>query len=105
MKKVRQVRSLASLWRYRSELFHMFGDMFARRYRASFLTIVALVAGLLYILSPIDLIPDFIPFIGWVDDGFVFYFLLKRLMYELQRYDQYLSQRKGTGQQLVRISG
>lgn len=88
MKKVKQIRSLAALWRYRSELFAMFRDMLNGSYKASFLTVVALVAAILYILSPIDLIPDFLPVVGWMDDGFVFYFLLKRLMYELQRYDQ-----------------
>ena len=31
-----------------------------------------LVAGtLLYLLSPIDIAPDFIPIIGWIDDGIV----------------------------------
>ena len=31
-----------------------------------------LVAGtLLYLLSPIDISPDFIPIIGWIDDGIV----------------------------------
>ena len=86
MKKVQHIRSLVGLWKYRSELYSMFGEMFRGTYRASFLTMIALVAGILYILSPIDLIPDFIPVIGWMDDGAVFYFLLKRLMYEINRY-------------------
>lgn len=31
-----------------------------------------IVAGtLLYLLSPIDIAPDFIPLIGWIDDGVV----------------------------------
>ncbi len=30
--------------------------------------IVVLILALLYILSPVDLIPDFIPFVGWADD-------------------------------------
>jgi uncharacterized membrane protein YkvA (DUF1232 family) len=29
---------------------------------------VALVAAAVYLLSPIDLVPDFIPFVGYLDD-------------------------------------
>jgi uncharacterized membrane protein YkvA (DUF1232 family) len=29
---------------------------------------VALGAALVYLLSPIDLIPDFVPVVGWLDD-------------------------------------
>jgi uncharacterized membrane protein YkvA (DUF1232 family) len=35
-----------------------------------FVTII-LILALLYILSPIDLIPDVIPVVGWVDDAAV----------------------------------
>lgn len=38
--------------------------------------IFALVMALLYGASPIDLIPDFIPLIGWADDVVVVGFLL-----------------------------
>jgi uncharacterized membrane protein YkvA (DUF1232 family) len=41
-----------------------------------------LLLALLYILSPIDLVPDFIPVAGWVDDVVVgagaAYFALKQ---------------------------
>lgn len=30
--------------------------------------IVLVVAALLYLISPIDAVPDFIPFAGWLDD-------------------------------------
>jgi uncharacterized membrane protein YkvA (DUF1232 family) len=94
MKKIAQIRSLAGLWRYRAQLVSMFREMFRGTYRASFLTIVALIAGIIYILFPFDLIPDFLPIIGWVDDGAIFYFLLKRLMYELNRYTESRSRLK-----------
>ncbi len=29
---------------------------------------VVIVLALLYIISPIDLVPDFIPVVGWADD-------------------------------------
>ncbi len=29
---------------------------------------LAALALILYVVSPIDLVPDFIPFLGWVDD-------------------------------------
>jgi uncharacterized membrane protein YkvA (DUF1232 family) len=30
---------------------------------------IALAAMALYLASPIDLVPDFIPFVGWIDDA------------------------------------
>lgn len=90
-KKVQQVRTLSALWKHRSSLAGMISDMWRGTYKASFLTMVALVVGILYILSPIDLIPDFIPVVGWLDDGAIMYFLLKRLMYEMGRHSAWQS--------------
>ena len=30
-----------------------------------------IIASALYILSPIDIAPDFLPIVGWIDDGVV----------------------------------
>jgi len=39
-----------------------------------------LVAGtLLYLISPIDISPDFIPIVGWIDDAVVASFLVAEL--------------------------
>lgn len=86
-KKVQQIRTLSALWKYRSELSRMFRDIFRGTYKASFLTLAALVLGIGWLISPINIMEDMIPVIGWVDDGFIIYFLLKRLMYELNRYE------------------
>lgn len=85
-RKIRQIRSLSQLWQHRSALFAMFRDAWKGKFKLSILTILALILAGLYIVSPFDLIPDFIPVVGWIDDGIVFYFLLKRLMHELNRY-------------------
>ncbi len=35
------------------------------------------VLGMLYVLSPIDLLPDVIPVLGWGDDAYVLYVLAR----------------------------
>lgn len=49
-------------------------------------TIAAIVFSLLYILNPFDIIPDFIPGIGYVDDLAVFTFALKFIQTDLHQY-------------------
>ncbi len=43
-------------------------------------------ASLLYILSPMDLIPDFIPFIGYVDDAAILTLCLNLVKKEVETY-------------------
>lgn len=39
-----------------------------------------IILGLLYLLSPYDLLPDFIPLRGWIDDLFVLFLLVRYVM-------------------------
>jgi len=41
---------------------------------------LAIVLALAYVISPIDLVSDFIPVLGWIDDGLVAALLLKLAM-------------------------
>jgi uncharacterized membrane protein YkvA (DUF1232 family) len=50
------------------------------------LTIAAVVGTLFYIFSPIDLIPDFIPFIGLLDDAVVLGICLRAIASDLDAY-------------------
>ena len=62
-------------------------DYYKGNYRdIPYKTILAGVVGLLYTLNPIDIIPDFIPFIGHIDDALVLTFCLKLIEKDLQKY-------------------
>ena len=57
--------------------------------------IISTLAGLLYIISPIDIIPDFIPVFGWVDDALVFTLVLYAgLSAELSKYRKWKEPQK-----------
>lgn len=46
-------------------------DVCTGNYKASWFTITMVAVGLVYLLSPIDLVPDAIPVVGFIDDAFV----------------------------------
>ncbi|WP_118975183.1 YkvA family protein [Taibaiella koreensis] len=77
------------VYRSRKLLLPMLRDVFKGRYRLSFLTMLAALLCIAYIFSPFDLLPDFIPFIGWIDDGACFWLLLQQLKKETARYYLY----------------
>jgi uncharacterized membrane protein YkvA (DUF1232 family) len=70
-------------------LFRMLRAWATGAYRPSKLTVVSAVAVVLYILSPIDLIPDFLPAIGLLDDATFFLWVLTRIRGELDRFVQW----------------
>jgi uncharacterized membrane protein YkvA (DUF1232 family) len=49
-------------------------------------TLASLAAGILYVLSPVDLVPDFIPGIGFIDDVAVLALLLHALSRDLTAF-------------------
>jgi uncharacterized membrane protein YkvA (DUF1232 family) len=61
-----------------------------------FKTISAGVIGALYVLNPIDLIPDSIPFIGHIDDALVLKFCLKQAKKDLQKYKEWKQEQSNT---------
>ena len=49
-------------------------------------TILAIIGAAIYVINPIDIIPDFIPGIGYLDDAFVIGMVLKQIRTDLQRF-------------------
>lgn len=52
----------------------------------SWQTILLVTAGLIYFLTPVDLIPDFIPVLGLSDDVSVIFFIYKSLKEDIDSY-------------------
>lgn len=49
-------------------------------------SIIAVVAALIYFVNPLDLIPDFIPVIGQIDDILIIGYLIKTVNKEIERF-------------------
>jgi len=49
-------------------------------------SIVAILGGLIYFLSPIDVVPDFVPVLGFIDDVFVLNLVYKQVLKDLEKY-------------------
>jgi uncharacterized membrane protein YkvA (DUF1232 family) len=49
-------------------------------------TLSAFVIMIAYVISPVDLIPDIIPIVGWIDDFVVIRFILIYAKKDLKKY-------------------
>lgn len=58
-------------------------------------TIIAITGILLYVLSPVDLIPDVLPVVGLTDDVSVIAFALKYVGKDLQKYKVWRAEQRG----------
>ena len=62
-------------WKFKTEIL-MVWAMLRNPAAPAVSKIVALLAAV-YIISPVDLVPDVIPILGWIDDGVVSILLFK----------------------------
>ena len=93
----RHISVLQKYWKDVCEVFSLLKDWMAGRYPIIPWTVVAtLVGALLYVLSPLDLIPDFIPVVGFTDDAGVFAVALSFAGADLAKYREWKRQRAET---------
>lgn len=75
------------LLKYTNALFSLLNDYLDERYtNVPYSTLLLVVCGLLYFISPIDAIPDFIPIAGYADDLAVILGCCKLIKDDLRRY-------------------
>lgn len=54
-------------------------------------TMAMATAAVLYFVSPLDVIPDFIPFLGYLDDAFIIGWVMKSIRTDVQKFRQWES--------------
>ncbi|MBD7913378.1 MULTISPECIES: YkvA family protein [Clostridium] len=52
-------------------------------------TIISIVSTFIYIISPIDLIPDYIPVVGYIDDIAILSWVLKSINSDVEEYKKW----------------
>ena len=72
------------------DLFSMVKAYWNKDYRAApFWVIGSIVVALTYVVAPIDLIPDFIPFVGYLDDAVVVALCIMMIEEDLNRFREW----------------
>ena len=89
MGKIKKLMQNETLRKYLEDVklyFQMLGDVFSGKYKkVPTGTIAAIIGTLLYVLSPIDLIPDFLPG-GFLDDAGILALCLNFTKYDVEEY-------------------
>ena len=84
-----------SFWKTFPRMRRMIKSYMDKEYNAfPMATTLGVAIFLLYLLLPTDIIPDFIPFIGVIDDGSIFMFLMMLAQMDLDKFDNWNNSRK-----------
>ena len=91
--KIEKIASDGPLSKYLQEIklyFQMLHDIFKGNYKKVPVgTIAAIIGTLLYVICPVDLIPDLIPVVGYLDDAAVVSACISATYYDLKEYKKY----------------
>jgi len=94
LNKVKNVSVLASLLDNIRTAYDLVSDSVTGRYKGVSKSMIALLAGgLAYLALPIDLVPDFIPVAGWMDDAAVLGWIFTRCADEFKKYRDFKNSR------------
>ena len=67
-------------------LFRMLRDTWRKEYDLPWKSVASIAAALLYFINPIDIIPDFIPVVGYLDDAMVVFLAINFVKEDLIAY-------------------
>ncbi len=78
------------IWEDLNVMVRLIGHLCSGTYtRFPVRSLVLLVAGLLYFVWPLDLVPDAIPVLGWLDDVTLLAFIIRSIKFDLDVFQQW----------------
>ena len=63
-------------------------------YSVSVKTYAIIAGALAYVVLPFDVIPDFLPGVGFIDDAFIITMVVNQLRDEIENYKRYKNEKK-----------
>jgi uncharacterized membrane protein YkvA (DUF1232 family) len=82
--------SLGEAWNYLQLFFSISRDYIGGKYKEIPTgTIISIIAAIIYFVSPIDLIPDFIPGVGLIDDVLIIGLVINSFKVDLEKYEEW----------------
>ena len=91
---------LSQYWNDIKTSFSLIRDWFSGAYdKVPARMIVSLAGALIYLVSPLDLIPDWVPMAGFVDDAAILAFVFQLSKVDLNAYRQWKKRQPGESQE------
>jgi uncharacterized membrane protein YkvA (DUF1232 family) len=70
-------------------LLEMVKDHWSGSFKINKASLAIIIGAIVYVISPLDAIPDLIPFFGWIDDVSVITFAMTEIQSVLKEYLMY----------------
>lgn len=97
LKRAKQYASRQGLQKVKGELLlvcQYVRDVFTGRYKDyNVLNLTVIVGAIVYVVAPVDVLPDFVPLTGLVDDTAILLWATSEFSEELERYRQHVAAR------------
>jgi uncharacterized membrane protein YkvA (DUF1232 family) len=89
-------RLLEQIWQDLATLYTLLRDWQQGRYRQlPWRTVLLSLSAMLYFINPLDLVPDFIPGIGYIDDMAILGIVFRAIQKDVLQYRQWKEKLRG----------
>lgn len=96
--RVRNARRVRGFWSDLTALFRLVRARVRGEYeRLPWRAMISALAAIVYFVNPLDVIPDVIPFLGYVDDAAVLAFVLRMISGDISRFREWEADRERSG--------